>query len=582
VTGNSTYSLRLTLVGLCLLLLMGAYLRLLDLDARSITHPEMWVPGIRMPEGISEPRQRLTLWKVLTGTFSSDTHPPGFYLLMWAWTKCFGTSIWSIRLPAALMGFACIPLVFWLATITGQCTARWVAAALLAVNGFHVFWSKVARMYSMACFLGLLATVLLLLLAREKRPRQSLLIAYTLVILLGLSAHIFFWSVFFTHMLWTFLNAWHTKQPLPCLCRLQILTLILASPLLAFAAYQSASPLTPLSNNVFLYAREFVQFSFLFPLEGVTKGLFPWFYPYSPSQGPQFWIGRGPLMLFSTFLVVLGMTSVGQRREVLLTGHCGLSRKLWFAVAGLASLAILIFILMARALVDRPNATLKITKLLTILPLLLAVVGSLLEATWETVANRGQRLAGSRFVVGSQALVNMMAVVPFALLSLISFFKPILNHRGLLFATPYILLVLAGGIVSLARRGWLAVCLFIILVILHASSVMAYKGMKTEADFKTFAAALAPHIQRTDLVFLQPKWLGTPILYYLTADRYRLVGNNFREACHQNPNARVWTLFFYDQEMSREMSEALADYQVVERIEMSDARAILYSPSKTN
>jgi hypothetical protein len=42
----------------------------------------MYVPGIRMPQGISVPGQRMTLPSVLTGTFSSDTHPPGYYVLM--------------------------------------------------------------------------------------------------------------------------------------------------------------------------------------------------------------------------------------------------------------------------------------------------------------------------------------------------------------------------------------------------------------------------------------------------------------------------------------------------------------------
>jgi len=566
----------LTLAGLTLLLILGAYLRLVDLDARSMTHPEMWVPNIRMPEGLSEPRQRLTLWKVLTGTLSTDTHPPFFYVLMWAWTKCFGTSIWSIRLPSALLGIACIPLLFWLASLAGQRTAGWVGAALLAANGPHVFWSKVARMFSLACFLGVLATILLLLLARETRPRPTLQIGYMLVILLGLASHIFFWALFITHMFWTLLNAWGKSQRIAGVSKLQILTLILGSPLVAFGVYQSSSPVAFLSGNVLVYARELVQFSFLFPQEAVS-GLFASSPSHSPSQ-LQAWASAGPLFIFSLFLFFLGIKPMKQPGETLLTGQNGPSGKLWIAAAGLGVLAILTFILMAKRFVARPNPTLQLTKLMIILPVLLAGLGFLIQKTWHRLPNWGRHLVDNGFFMGSPGLVKMSAVVPFVILSAISLFRPILNQRGMLFIAPYVLLVLAAGMVSLLRRRWLAVSLFMLVGVLHGSSLVAYSAMRVDpADFKTFSAMLAPRLEKTDLIFLQPNWSVTPIFYYLTEDRYRFVGRDYREACRQEPEARVWALFFYQQGITEEMAEALADYQVLQRVEIPYARAVLYS-----
>jgi hypothetical protein len=67
----------ITLVGLRLIVIVGAEFRLSNLADKSVTHVEMYVLGIRMPQGISVPGQRMTLPSVLTGTFSSDTHPPG-------------------------------------------------------------------------------------------------------------------------------------------------------------------------------------------------------------------------------------------------------------------------------------------------------------------------------------------------------------------------------------------------------------------------------------------------------------------------------------------------------------------------
>jgi len=541
-----------------------------------MTHPEMWVPNIPMPEGLSEPRQRLTLWKVLTGTLSTDTHPPFFYVLMWAWTKCFGTSIWSIRLPSALLGIACIPLVFCLASLAGQRTAGWVAAGLLAANGPHVFWSKVARMFSLACFLGVLATILLLLLARETRPRPTLQIGYMLVILLGLATHIFFWALFITHILWSFLNAWGKRQPIPGVCKLQILTLILGSPLVAFGVYQSGSPVAFLSGSVLLYSREFVQFSFLFPQEAVS-GLFASSASHSPGQ-LQAWTSAGPLFVFSLCLLLLGIRSMKQPGETLLAEQNGPSGKLWIAAAGLGMLAILTFIVMANRFVARPNPTLQFTKLMIILPLLLAGLGFLIQRTWDRLPNWGRHLVNNGFFVGSPGLVKMSAVFPFVILATISVFKPILNQRGMLFVAPYLLLVLAGGMVSLLRKRWLGVSLFVLVGILHGNSLVAYNAMRVDpADFRTFSAMLAPHLQKTDLIFLQPNWSVTPIFYYLAEDHYRFVGKDYREACRQEPDARVWALLFYQQGMTGEMVEALADYQVLQRVEMPHARAILYS-----
>jgi hypothetical protein len=136
--------------------------------------------------------------------------------------------------------------------------------------------------------------------------------------------------------------------------------------------------------------------------------------------------------------------------------------------------------------------------------------------------------------------------------------------------------------VSLARKRWVAVSVFVLVGILHVGSVVAYNAMRVDpADFRAFAAMLAPRLEKTDLIFLQPNWSVTPIFYYLTEDGYRFVGQNYAEACRQEPDARVWVLFFYKQGIAGEIAEALADYQVLQRVEMPHAHAILYSRKKS-
>ena len=64
-TGSTKW---LTAAGLMLLVLVGGFLRLHNLDQNSVSHVEMYVPGIRLPHGISVPEERLTLAKVVTST----------------------------------------------------------------------------------------------------------------------------------------------------------------------------------------------------------------------------------------------------------------------------------------------------------------------------------------------------------------------------------------------------------------------------------------------------------------------------------------------------------------------------------
>src|SRR5271169_6542441 len=125
MTAQKQQSVWVTVAGLTLLVLVGGYLRLAHLDTRSVTHVEMYVPGIHLPQGISIPVERFGLLKVVTSTLNSDTHPPAYYVMTWAWVKCFGASAESIRMPSALLGIACIPLVVWLGALTGHRAAGW-------------------------------------------------------------------------------------------------------------------------------------------------------------------------------------------------------------------------------------------------------------------------------------------------------------------------------------------------------------------------------------------------------------------------------------------------------------------------
>ncbi len=564
-----------TIAGLALLVIVGGFLRLYNLGENSVTHVEMYVPGIRLPHGISYPEERLTFTKVLTSTLNSDTHPPAFYLLMWGWTKLFGTSTWSMRLPSALLGTACIPLVFWLGALTRQSAAGWIAAALVAVNGHLIFWSRIARMFTLACCLGLLATILLILIAREGHASRGLRFLYAAVLLVGLCTHIFFWLILAAHMFWTLASAWSQRQPLPSAARLQFLVLILGSPLLASSAYQNGNTLAALSSNALVYAREYLQFGFVFPLMGYSSGVFPDRGPIPLSDDPHLSALRWLFFLLSLALFVIGASSVRGTEDRLLADTTGPSSKGWLFAAVLAALAILFFVFVARTLAKPPNPTLRTTEMMTVLPFLLAFAAIVIQRSWNSLVAWRPISANSRFLAGDQALVLILAVVPFAALAVISLFKPIFNARGMILIAPYLLMVLAAGIVRLAQYRILAAVLFIAIGIAHYSGLREYTHVSAgRADYKLFAAALVPQIESSDLVFLTPEFFSTPLFYYVTSDWNQIVGRNYETACHDHPGARVWALQFYNYEpqLQPSMAKALMSYHVVRTLDVPGGR----------
>jgi hypothetical protein len=434
-------------------------------------------------------------------------------------------------------------------------------------------------MFTLTCFLGLLATCLLLVMAKEYQAPKWVKFLYVLVALLGVSCHIFFWALISAHILWTFLNASGQRQALPGAGRLQLVAVIVGSPLLAFAAYQSANELATLSDSAWIYGREFLQFAFLFPLVGYSSGVYPLNSDAPLVDDPHLSLARWFFFALSLGLFVIGVASVSTSGEKLLRDTRGVSSRLWLLGSGLATLAIVFFVFMAKRFLEHPNFTLRTTELMSVLPATLALSAVLLERNWSRFSGLVRPLAENRFLAGERALVLCLAVVPFAVLAAVSHFKPIFNARGMLLVSPYLLLVLAWGIVQLSRFRAAAVALLVVLGIGVYGGSRGYQHMSAgRANYQAFAAALAPHIDKADLVFIHPSWYCTPTFYYLNSGWDRFVGKDYKAGSRQNPHARVWALLFYDETMPGPMAEALLDYQPLQAIEMPRARAVLYVP----
>lgn len=565
---------------LCLLITiaamaLGAALRMRHISELSMSHPEMYVPGIPGSEELSVPTPRMDLGTVVKQTLYLDTHPPGYYVLMLYVTRFFGSSTMAIRMPSVIFGVASIGLLFWLGILVEQPVAACLASVFLTLNGFQIAWGRTGRMYAMLCFLGLATTILLLILARSEKRRRSLEVLYAILTLIGLATQVFYWTLLATQMVWVLVNALMRRQPIPRLLNIQTLVAILGSPLVAFAAYQSGNPVAELSRNVPQVAREYLQFDYLIP--GWDDTFDPAGVP-SPVHQPQFLVPRIVFFLFSAVLLFAGIRRLKSSDEPMLTARGASFTGAWLAAAAVAMGAILAHVILAqRHLFPAPLPTLKYTKAMTPVPLLLALIAMALKKSWDRVENWFAGL-NLKWLEGGAPLVLMLALVPVLFLAIVSMVRPLMDPRGLVFLAPYLFLTLAAGVVSLARRStWIAISLFLILGALHGYSTMAYSNrLISPVDYREFADKLKPRLRSDDLIFLHRDWYTSPILYYLTPDRYHLRATAFEDNCRSHPNARIWALLFRGESFPDEMKKALNGYHPVQTVEIFQARAVLY------
>jgi 4-amino-4-deoxy-L-arabinose transferase-like glycosyltransferase len=103
-----------------------------------------------------------------------DIHPPFYYLVLHLWTLIAGSSVISVRLFSALVGALSIPVIFMLGRRLFDLRVGIMAALVMALAPFQIYYSQEARMYALATLLVLASVYLFLtLLQREVQGSAS-------------------------------------------------------------------------------------------------------------------------------------------------------------------------------------------------------------------------------------------------------------------------------------------------------------------------------------------------------------------------------------------------------------------------
>jgi mannosyltransferase len=116
-----------------------------------------------------------------------DIHPPGYYLLLKAWHSLAGDTEFALRAFSALCGLLTVACVYQLGKLLFAAGAGAVAAFLVAINSFSVYYGQEARMYAL---LALVAVAALLALSRWLLyQRRAAALTLALLNALGLYVH---------------------------------------------------------------------------------------------------------------------------------------------------------------------------------------------------------------------------------------------------------------------------------------------------------------------------------------------------------------------------------------------------------
>src|SRR4051794_18749782 len=196
---------RADLVALVVITAAAAAVRLAALGAQGLDHDEATTAF-----GVLQP----TFGGTLAAVEHLERTPPLYYLVAWLWTKPlgFGTGAVDLRLLSAIFGTLTVPMVYLAARELASRRAGVVAATLVALNPFLVWYSQEARAYSL---LMLLIALGLYLFARALRePSRRNLGLWAFVSILALCTHYFAAFVIAAQAAWLLATVRPWRRPL--------------------------------------------------------------------------------------------------------------------------------------------------------------------------------------------------------------------------------------------------------------------------------------------------------------------------------------------------------------------------------
>jgi uncharacterized membrane protein len=132
-------------------------------------------------------RASLPLVEMLKNLFAVRNHVPLYFLLIRPWARLLGNTAFALRFFSVIWGLVSVAAIYRLGDLAGGRRVGAIAALLLTVSPFHIWYSQEARMYSFICACTLGGNWFLLRLLRRGTMRD--LVGYGLCMLAATYAH---------------------------------------------------------------------------------------------------------------------------------------------------------------------------------------------------------------------------------------------------------------------------------------------------------------------------------------------------------------------------------------------------------
>jgi mannosyltransferase len=159
---------------------LAAALRFATLGVQAYHHDEIVTASRVLRDGF---------WHAMEAVGFSESAPPLYYALAWAWTQLTGTGEVGLRSLSALAGVATVPVAYLLGDELRGRRAGIAVAALVAVNPMLLWYSQEARGY--ALFSLLTAVAALYFVRALDRGRRADLTGWGIASALALATHYF-------------------------------------------------------------------------------------------------------------------------------------------------------------------------------------------------------------------------------------------------------------------------------------------------------------------------------------------------------------------------------------------------------
>jgi mannosyltransferase len=173
------------------LTVLAGVLRFATLGVQSYHHDEIVTASRILRDGF---------WHAMDAVGFSESAPPLYYAIAWAWTQLTGTGEFGLRTVSAVAGVATVPVAYLLGAELSSRRTGVVAAALVAVNPMLLWYSQEARAY--ALFVLLTALSLLYFVRALERGRRRDSIAWGIASALALATHYFAFFPIAAEALW--------------------------------------------------------------------------------------------------------------------------------------------------------------------------------------------------------------------------------------------------------------------------------------------------------------------------------------------------------------------------------------------